>query len=85
MNVDMEPSAAGEESDQDAQQPQVMVEDVGSDHDVEWVDKFPELSYAGATHECSWALFEGICGNQILHGASVLGPLRSNDEWQLAK
>jgi Plavaka transposase len=84
MDVDIELPISAEEPDQDAEQPRVMVEDVNDEED-EWVHTFPEASCAGAPCGSSRTLFETIHDDQVLHGAEVLGPFESDEEWQLAK
>lgn len=50
-----------------------------------FVESFPASKLAGASFGESQTIFEAIRDDQILRGAEILGPFKTDEEWQLAK
>lgn len=73
-----------EDLDSNAQQPTVEdVPDVA--HEELWDEPFPSEKHAGASIGMSKTLFETYRDDQVLQGAEILGPFKSDAEWELAK
>jgi hypothetical protein len=50
-----------------------------------WLESFPMNKHAGAIFGTVPTKFESICDEQVLQGADIWGPFKSNEEWELAK